>query len=171
MSRPNNPAHEPGELLDILTADAIGDQASELREAAAAIAFENLPAPPPERLRSRLMQAVKLEPRVAASGEAGWIETGQPGVRMKLLYQDPDRSLATLLLRMEPGASYPAHFHTENEQCYVIEGDVRWRDLVYRQGDFVVAPKGSIHPPITTETGNLLLLVAGRNELRLEYEG
>ncbi|MCX6622603.1 MAG: cupin domain-containing protein [Acidobacteria bacterium] len=177
MSRSNDPAREPDDFLDLLTLDMTAGEGPdagelrELRETAAAIAMEIPRRAPPEPLRARVLQAVKQEPRAAASNDAGWSATGQPGVSLKVLFQDPGSGLLTMLLRMSPGSSFPAHYHSETEQCYVVQGDVRWRDLIYRAGDFVVAPKGSIHPPITTVEGNILLLVAGRNELRLEYQG
>ena len=46
----------------------------------------------------------------------------------------------------------------------MIEGDIRWGELVYEKGDFVVMGKSTTHPEIRTETGNVLLIIAGRNE-------
>ncbi len=65
---------------------------------------------------------------------------------------------------MEPGSVLPAHRHGDAEQCLVIEGDLRWEDLEYHTGDFVVARAGTRHPQLTTDNGNVLLLVTGDNE-------
>ena len=144
---------------------------AELREAAAAIAMEIAPETPPARTRGRVLAAIAREPRVAAaSAEEGWSATGQQGISIKLLYHDAATGMRTQLIRMAPGAVFPAHFHPEAEQCYVVQGDVRWHNLLYRAGDFVVAPKGTVHPSLTTEEGNILLMISGRNELRHEYE-
>jgi hypothetical protein len=42
---------------------------------------------------------------------------------------------------------------------------VRWGDLVYEEGDFVVMAKESTHPRVHSVRGNLLLIMAGHNEL------
>jgi anti-sigma factor ChrR (cupin superfamily) len=85
-------------------------------------------------------------------------------VEVKVLYYDPEAKRATTLLRFAPGATYPMHLHNADEQCLVLEGDLRWRDLVFRQGDFVVAKNATIHPTICSEQGCLALIVSGRNE-------
>lgn len=46
----------------------------------------------------------------------------------------------------------------------MIEGDIRFGEVVYRKGDFVVAGKETTHPTIHTAEGNILLLVVGHNE-------
>ena len=96
--------------------------------------------------------------------EDNWVATGIPGVAIKELFTDRSKRTSTLLMRMDPGVSYPAHNHHGAEQCLVIKGDVRWGDLVYEEGDFVVMGRDSDHPEIHTVNGNLLLLIAGRNE-------
>jgi anti-sigma-K factor RskA len=58
----------------------------------------------------------------AADGE--WVQTPVPGVRMKMLALDRARNRVTMLVRGEPGATYPAHRHTGPEECYVIRGSV-----------------------------------------------
>ena len=46
----------------------------------------------------------------------------------------------------------------------MLKGDIRFGELVYEEGDFVVMGKDTDHPEIHTVNGNLLLLVAGRTE-------
>ena len=45
-----------------------------------------------------------------------------------------------------------------------MKGDVRFGDLVYEEGDFVVMGTGTDHPEIHTMGGATLLLVAGHTE-------
>jgi anti-sigma factor ChrR (cupin superfamily) len=125
-------------------------------------------APPPE-LRARLLARVAREeavrPQISLrAGERDWRPTGVAGIAMQLLYADPTTGRHTLLLRLDPGARYPAHLHDEAEQCLVLEGEVGWEELRYAKGDFIVAGKGSVHPVIETTQGALLLLVAGHSE-------
>jgi anti-sigma factor ChrR (cupin superfamily) len=65
---------------------------------------------------------------------------------------------------MQPGASLPAHRHHDDEQCLVLRGDIRWRELVYEEGDFIVMGRDTEHPEVSSLNGNLLLLVAGHND-------
>ena len=118
-----------------------------------------------ERLMTRIAAEAQYRPAVCIRAvQDNWVPTGVPGVAMKPLYRDRSNGLSTVLIRMEAGATYPAHRHLDTEQCLVVEGDLRWEDLEYGAGDFVVASADSIHPRLTTEHGNVLLIVSGGNE-------
>ena len=118
-----------------------------------------------DKLMARIAAEAEYRPAVCIRAAQGdWVASEVPGVAIKPLYHDRDRGLSTVLVRMDPGTNYPSHKHYDAEQCLVLEGDLRWEDLEYRAGDFVVARAGSIHPRLTTEHGTLLLIVAGHNE-------
>lgn len=130
------------------------------------------PSPPPAELKRRLLARVtayeSLKPLADVRSEEGeWRNIGAPGVEMRRLFRDAQTGRSTMLIRMDPGARIPSHFHTDDEQCLVLEGDIGWGELVYRKGDFVVMGKATTHPEIQTREGNLLLLIAGRNEFVL----
>ena len=97
------------------------------------------------------------------AGQGEWIKIA-PLVEMKLLYKDNIQQCRTFLLRMQPGASLPAHDHPANEECMVLEGEVMLGDVVARAGDYHLAPKGLPHGAITSKTGALLFLRAGITE-------
>jgi anti-sigma factor ChrR (cupin superfamily) len=139
------------------------------QEAAALIAESVAPVAPPASLRDRLLNRVSdyetLKPIADVRPYDGaWVTAGAPGVDMKVLFRDTALGRTTMLVRMQPGAALPAHRHHDDEQCLVVKGDVRWRDIVYEEGDFVVMGRDSDHPEIHTVKGNLLLIIAGRNE-------
>ena len=90
--------------------------------------------------------------------EGEWRETGIPGVTARILFQDRERELLTVLLRLAPGASYPAHTHGGWEECIVLEGDVRVGDEVMGPGDFQRSEGGSQHPRHWTRDGCLLYI-------------
>lgn len=96
---------------------------------------------------------------ITRAGEGAWEQVGLEGVRVKRLYVDAQEQTATMLIRMEPGSSYPPHRHHSAEQCFVLEGDLRY-DTVFRAGDYVCAEAGSIHPTASTEQGCLILVVS-----------
>jgi quercetin dioxygenase-like cupin family protein len=91
--------------------------------------------------------------------EEGTFEaTGSPGVFVRQLFVDRKQRSATMLIRMDAGASYPGHRHGGLEECYVLEGDLHHDDRVMRAGDFEVVSEGSRHGRQWTEGGCLLLI-------------
>jgi len=50
------------------------------------------------------------------------------------------------------------HVHGQDEECMVLEGEVRIGDLVVRAGAYHLAPRGVAHEPISSEHGALLFL-------------
>lgn len=122
---------------------------------------------PPPGLRTKVLERIaEPEPgmHVVREGEGRWRPTPFPGVTSKTLYFDRDTSMATNLLRLEPGASYPPHHHTAVEQCLVLEGDVRQGGVVMKAGDYSRNEAGSDHGRIFTVNGCLLLLVSSMKD-------
>ena len=117
------------------------------------------------RVMTRIAQYESLKPLADLRTYDGeWTAVGIPGVEIRNLFRDRSTGRTTMLVRMQPGVRFPSHLHHDDEQCLVIEGDIRWGELVYEKGDFVVMGKSTTHPEIHTETGNVLLIIAGRNE-------
>ena len=144
------------------------DLLQEMTEAAALLAEIPEPVAPAPSVRGRLMQTVADYESVRPLADVRvhddtWMDSGLPGVDLKILFRDKKLRRTTMLLRMAPGSSLPAHHHHDDEQCLVVSGDVRWGDLVYREGDFVVMGNDTRHPVVSTVGGNILLLVAGHN--------
>jgi anti-sigma factor ChrR (cupin superfamily) len=129
------------------------------------------PVAPPATLRTRVLTAYREEvvartrPIVEISpGKEPWQPTGRPGSEYALLFRDQAKGTSTVLLKLEPGATYPTHLHHEAEQCYVISGDIGWGSLRYHSGEFIVSGQASLHPEINSMGGCTLLLVMGRQE-------
>ena len=131
-----------------------------LYEATTAVAAGADAVAPPAHVRERVLAAARTPMRYTVWGTGtGWSETGLPGVRVKVLAVDRVRSLATLLIRAEPGAVYPSHKHHGPEECFVISGSVVSDGRVLRAGDFHHADEDSEHGEITTTGGAEVLLV------------
>lgn len=138
----------------------------------AALAESLDPATPPPGLKERLFQTIERIAPVESGGAypqgLGALRAGErdfrpsqfPGVTWKKLYFDAQSQLLTMLVKMEPGSSYPVHRHARTEQCLVIEGDLIHNGHTYYPGDFTWAEPGSIDPPLETARGNLLLIIA-----------
>ena len=61
---------------------------------------------------------------MCAPKDMPWQKMRFPGCEMKTLLFDPKSGLATMLMRMEPGAVLPDHEHVLIEQTYVLEGSL-----------------------------------------------
>lgn len=85
-----------------------------------------------------------------------WQPTRFPGVEIKVLMEDPDTGISTVLTRMAPGATLTDHEHTQIEQTWVLEGSLRDHEGEATAGNFVWRPPGSRHAA-TAPNGALLL--------------
>lgn len=99
---------------------------------------------------------------LARDGE--WVSTPVPGLRIKVLALDRARDRVTMLIKGEPGATYPAHRHTGPEECFVISGSVVVEGQLLRPGDFHHAEGGSDHGELRTDEGVEVLLVAAASD-------
>jgi quercetin dioxygenase-like cupin family protein len=116
------------------------------------------PVKPSPDLESRLLARIGASPQTSAPkivrpGDGKWRQVA-PGVTTRMLHED-----RTMLVRMYPGASLPAHPHNAEEQCLVLEGTIEDADgNSASAGDFIVMEKGSRHPSIRSRNGALFLV-------------
>lgn len=80
------------------------------------------------------------------------------GVTKKTLFINRPEAVETFLLRLEPGASLPAHGHRSTEECLVLEGEITIGQDRFGVGDFQVALPDVRHLPILSETGAVLFI-------------
>lgn len=120
---------------------------------------------PPDDMLERVLERIDAEARLlpgtvtVRAEEAVWQELS-PGVTFRVLNDDAATMRRSMLIRMLPGAIYESHHHDEDEECLVIEGDLRFGDLGLKAGDFHLARKGMTHPPAATVNGCLLYVTA-----------
>lgn len=122
-----------------------------------------------EELLSRLSSEAKpagmpasmesFQPFVVRATEGDWYPMCE-GVSFKRLFADPAKGTVTTIIKMSPGSQIPMHRHHGIEECYVVEGDVSSSGDTLYGGDYTCVMKDSIHSPITTVNGALLLIVA-----------
>ena len=144
--------------------------------AAAAMAYELAaevaaatagPREPGVGFRERLMHVVrKPGTHTRRAGEGAWL-TPMRGIEMKVLSLDRGRDSATLLMKVAPGTTYPAHHHQGPEECYVISGEVTIHGQVLKAGDFHHAEPGSDHEEMISIPGCEVLLVVTASDYRL----
>lgn len=138
-------------------------------------------AEPPAQARSQLLSLAAQEKariRPADSPETPsqmlltlradeglWQEVAR-GISIKHLFTDPRNGMVTTLVSMKPGTRIPLHRHSGIEQCYVIEGDFHAANQKLGPGDFHCAQAGSVHEPVYTVEGALVLIIAPQ-----DYDG
>lgn len=114
-------------------------------------------------------QAAAPSPLMTLRADEGeWHEAGK-GIKVKQLFADPQSGMVTTLVRMPPGTRIPLHSHSGIEQCYVIEGDFHADNQSLGAGDFHCAQPGSVHEPVYTVNGALLLIIAPEGYHVLEH--
>lgn len=142
-----------------------GRDMQEMQETAALLALASSKQPP-NSLRRRVLEQTRPHRRAALVrvNEGAWIRSPFPGVEVKTLYSDPVTGDVTSLLRVRPGAQFPAHEHAGMEHVYVLEGDVVFDDHTLYAGDYEIAPAESRHSAVTTNTGCVILLINNRRD-------
>lgn len=128
-------------------------------QTAAALATSAGTVSPPIDLRRRLLdqiaqsQPAKSVMEIVPADDSGFVPTPMAGVQIRYL-----KGKNTFLVRMAPKSSLPAHEHTYNEQCLILEGSVSGDGKTAHAGDFVFMPAGSVHDPLYSEEGCLFLI-------------
>ena len=74
-----------------------------------------------------------------------WQPTRFPGVDVKVLMEDPETGLQTVLTRMAPGAVLTDHAHAAIEQSFVLEGSLADHEGEVTAGNYVWRPAGRRH--------------------------
>jgi quercetin dioxygenase-like cupin family protein len=120
------------------------------------------PAPPPAGARAAIERRLEAEfsaegSRTIRADSGDWTEIA-PGVTMKRLYREPGDARESVLLRLLPGATLPAHEHPQSEECLVLEGAIDIGELHLAAGDFHVALPGAPHDRIHSRRGALLFI-------------
>jgi anti-sigma factor ChrR (cupin superfamily) len=117
-----------------------------------------------DRIKAAIAASAKPQPILAGSrtvrADEGRWEQLCPGIERKMLWHDRDKGRITFLIRAQPGAEFPAHHHDDDEQAYVLSGDLVFDDLVLGAGDYHLARPGVHHPVARSKGGCMLLMTA-----------
>jgi anti-sigma factor ChrR (cupin superfamily) len=77
-----------------------------------------------------------------------WHPTRHAGVALHWFHSDPSTGHAAVLIRMDPGASYPAHRHRGVEELLVLQGSYHDEFGEHAAGDYARYEPGSYHTPV-----------------------
>ncbi len=135
-----------------------------------------LAAPRPE-VRDRVLQRIEAQGmskehptvdkellRFVGSDWLDWKPGNAPGVEIKVLAVDEERSYYTTLVRMQPGASLAPHRHVGPEESYILQGELLVSGVLMGPGDYCHAAVGSMHTRVTTKTGCVFIAVASLHD-------
>ncbi len=100
-------------------------------------------APPQPGAQAQLQRAA----------DAPWATYG-PGIERRVMAQHD--GLAAMLYRTAPGAAVPHHGHHHDEECLMLAGDLFLDEVLLRPLDYQLAPAGTEHGGVFTDTGVLL---------------
>jgi quercetin dioxygenase-like cupin family protein len=95
---------------------------------------------------------------IVSADSLAWSPLDFPGVFMRVVYQDGRTDGMTVMTRLEPGASIPAHRHTHaDETVFVLAGDFVEAGTSHGAGSYFVASAGTLHGPHESRTGCVVL--------------
>lgn len=126
--------------------------------------------PPPslgERLARRIAEETGKEPvtpPVPRWAEPEWDEVA-PGIECKLLATDSERHRVSMLVRLAPGASYPAHTHADAEELHLLDGELWIDGRKLFPGDYNYGAPGAGDERVWSETGCTCLLVTSTEDI------
>jgi anti-sigma factor ChrR (cupin superfamily) len=126
---------------------------------------------PPASLQGRLATRIAAEPgqqlvvpQAAQWSEPEW-EQVAPGIQCKLLATDTERDRVSMLVRLAPGASYPAHDHAGVEELHLLDGELWIEDRKLMPGDYNHAAPGTGDQRVLSETGCTCVLVTSTRDV------
>ena len=116
-----------------------------------------------------------LRSGVVRAKDMPWQKMRFPGCEMKTLLFDPKSGLATMLVKMAPGAELPDHEHVLIEQTYVLEGSLVDKEgpdagTEVGPGEFVWRPAGSRHVACCPNGGTMIAIFQVPNKF-FEIDG
>ncbi|MDI6895567.1 MAG: cupin domain-containing protein [Bacillota bacterium] len=100
------------------------------------------------------MPKPEIEFSLLADAEWRAAEGYPPGVKEKVLANDPETGALTRLLRFEPGArTTQVLAHDFWEEVYILEGKLIQGESVFEQGSYACRPPGMLHGPYYAPEG------------------
>ena len=119
------------------------------------------------RLAHRIAEATGKQPVLwpaRAWSEPEW-EQVAPGIECKLLATDPERHRVSMLVRLAPDASYPAHTHAGVEELHLLDGELWIDERKLFPGDYNYGAPGTGDQRVWSETGCTCLLVTSTKDV------
>ena len=119
------------------------------------------------RLARRIAEETEKQPVLPPArrwSEPEWDQVA-PGIECKLLATDTVRHRVSMLVRLAPGASYPAHTHAGVEELYLLDGELWIDERKLFPGDYNDGAPGAGDERVWSETGCTCLLVTSAKDV------
>jgi anti-sigma factor ChrR (cupin superfamily) len=88
-----------------------------------------------------------------------------PGIECKLLATDTERHRVGMLVRLAPGASYPAHTHAGVEELHLLDGELWIDERKLVPGDYNYGARGAGDDRVWSETGCTCVLITSTKDI------
>ena len=96
--------------------------------------------------------------------EPDWVQVA-PGIECKLLATDTERHRVSMLVRLAPGARYPAHTHAGVEELHLLEGELWIDERKLFPGDYNYGAPGAGDERVWSETGCTCVLITSTKDI------
>lgn len=96
--------------------------------------------------------------------EPDW-EQVAPGIECKLLATDTERQRVGMLVRLAPGARYPAHTHAGVEELHLLDGELWIDGRRLLPGDYSYAAPATSDERVWSETGCTCVLLTSTRDV------
>src|SRR3954467_14312605 len=119
------------------------------------------------RLALRIAEETGKQPVLPPAGrwsEPEWQEVA-PGIECKLLATDTERHRVSMLVRLAPGASYPAHTHAGAEELHLLDGELMIDERKLFPGDYYYGASGSSDQRVWSDTGCTCVLLTSTKDV------
>ena len=119
------------------------------------------------RLAHRIAEETGKEPVLPPArqwSEPEW-EQVAPGIECKLLATDTERDRVSMLVRLAPGAAYPAHTHAGVEELHLLHGELWIDEKKLVPGDYNYGAPGAGDERVWSETGCTCVLVTSTKDI------
>jgi hypothetical protein len=118
------------------------------------------------RLALRIAEETGKQPVLPAApqwSEPEW-EQVAPGIECKLLATDMEKHRVSMLVRLAPNASYPAHTHAGVEELHLLDGELWIDERKLGPGDYNYGAPGASDQRVWSETGCTCVLVTSTKD-------
>jgi anti-sigma factor ChrR (cupin superfamily) len=101
---------------------------------------------------------------IVKSSQKEWQPLVEKGVHYQgifvksLRYDEENKRSVSILLKFEPGASYPYHNHPAGEELFILSGEAVIENAILSEGDYLYTPANFKHS-VSTKKGCIILFV------------
>ena len=121
------------------------------------------------RLAHRIAEETGAPPFVPAAErpvKPDWKEAA-PGIFVKLLATDAEKSRVSMLVRLAPGTDYPPHRHAGVEELHLLHGELIINEKKLCPGDYIKAEADTVDHRVWSETGCTCVLITSIKDVIL----